>query len=455
MRNETRYIAMLLMTLTVLLGASCNSDEATQATSADGTWPTVGFAVGERTWADSQVSITRSGETLESLMDGTGTGFGLYSTRLNMTNTQVTWNDTKSRWSYGTSTLLWPDNVVKYSVAFNNKTVSYSAGSYFTLEGTASDINTKFKDCTYHGVKYVSALKLYSDTRITWLSGANGNKTKVTIVQSDWKAEGKTLKQIVFDGVVLNLEGETTSSDGWVAKAKAIPGGVVYIIKNVPPRTDPSTPHEIKRNDEETGIFYVSVDVDFYAYAPSNNPGSTPYGGYSDGKLSFSCPIDNSTDLLWAEDSVSTDGTVHLNFRHALAKVAFGTFTNNYGYPVTVKQVKLEGSISTSGTLSLTDGTWSNLSAASSESQVYTPGTSPVIADGEIAVNKADGGYDFPDFLLIPNPTAGPTLTATVTVNSEKFGDEDIVFNITLEKGKCKTVNITIKNNHEVVISGT
>lgn len=431
MKILRRHISILTSVLTmVLTGTGCSSDETSLPAGTDGHAVAVGIAVDELPWQVSQVSVTRSGETLEGLKTASspvaaGEGFGLYSTRLNLTNQQVTWESSSAKWDYGT-TLLWPDNVVKYSVSFNGSMTESKEGK-FTLGGTYS-YNTKFTGCTYQGINFTQGLKMEAGSdnpatpaTISWSSGAVGsNKTKVTIVQSRWG--NKTIK---FDGAELD------STDAKICTM--IPGGRVYTLKNVAQGN-----HTITRGNGESGIFYVSVDVDICAYAPYNaSPGFT-----EPSKISFTPSDVTPVDLLWAEDSVSTDGTVHLNFRHALAKVSFGKFTNNYGCNVTLKSISLTGTLATSGTLSLADGSWSGLTTESAT--ISRNSINQDISDGEIFTNTGS----ISKILLIP----GPTATITVTINSTKYGDENIVFDVTLEQGKNKSIDLSIGHNHEVII---
>ena len=440
---------MLLIVLTTLLCWACSSDDATG--SPDGTRPMLTIAVSEQAWGGETVSITRAGETLDALKASTD-GFGLYSTRLNLTNQQVSWADV--HWDYG-SPLLWPDNVVKYSVSFNSQKANYSKDGYFTLTATGTDrtddINTKFSGCKYNGITFDSALKLYNTTQIGWTSGAHDNKTKVSIVQSTWKADGGTLQPIKFDNTTLSLDAPTTISDGVVATVKDIPGAKLYIIRNVGRGY-----HTISRAGTETGIFYVSVDIDYTAYAPYKDLSSTPSDGVTacDGStLTFSPNIGNAIDLLWAEDSVSADGTVNMKFHHALGKLTLGSITNNYGRTVTVKEVKFEGNRYASGTLSLTTGEWSSLPAPSSSSKSFGSDTtptlsqilegSPAIPNGESVSFKAGSCY-----LQIP----GPAIKVSYTFSTDDYGDQTVSTDVVLEQGKDKTVNLTIGMNHEVVI---
>lgn len=343
-------------------------------------------------------------------------GFGLYSTRLGLANQQVLWETDAAAWNYG-STLLWPDNVVKYSAMFNGKD-SLSKAPYFSFSGN-HNFNAKFNGCTYHGFTYTRGLKIESDTQIKWTSGANENKTKVTIVQSRWG--NKTIK---FDNVELD------STDAKICTI--VPGGRIYTLRDVAPGN-----HSITRGNGESGIFYVSVDIDFLAYAPYQ-----PSPTYADGKLSFTCSASNTTDLLWANDSVSTDGTVHLNFRHALGRLSFGTITNSYGHDITLTKITFTGQRYPSGKLSLADGSWSG-------NVLGTESSNEMAKDIAIAAGSTVS-IPVTDIMQIPGESR---LKVKFTFTSDTYGTEEIETPyITFEQGKNKTINAVIGMHHEVEV---
>lgn len=416
-------LAVLAM---ALLCWSCVDEEtaAPAAQQPDGQYLFT-IAADEQPWQGQTVDITRVGETLLALKTN---GFGLFSDNLGLTNQEVSWKE--NAWDYG-SKLLWPNNVVKYSVSFNGE-MKESKAEYFTKTGDS--FNSKFNGCTYQGIDFTSGFELESGAKITWTSGAKGNKTKVIIVQSNWeKTDGEevygTPNTIQFDDVELKLDGSASLESGATYSVKKIKGGLIYTIRNVAPGS-----HSIMRYNKESGIFYVSVDVDVYAYAPYNS-GTTLTGD----KITFS----PGTDLLWAEDSVSTDGMIHLNFKHALGKLSFGHITNNYGRDITLEKVSLSYTPRyTSGGLSLVNGTWTE---TSSESLSDTYSLSPNLSVGE---GKSEN-LGLESVLQIP----GSTVTATFTFTSADYGTESITSPaIEFEQGVNKTVSVTIGMNHEVVI---
>ena len=192
-----------------------------------------------------------------------------------------------------------------------------------------------------------------------------------------------------------------------------------------------------------------------YAYSPYNssyNSTSVPSDG-SAVLLTFSCPLSNTTDLLWAKgvrQEAPNNYTVSMQFRHALSKLSFGTITNTSGHPVELKSVKMAGTLYSSRKLSLGNGEWSDEGAVSAATEVTrtidtdteTDGNQPLaIADGETKNIDVDG------LLQIP----GPTLTVTLSFTYD--GDNlTAAFDVPLTQAVHTTVNITIKKNFEVVI---
>ena len=192
--------------------------------------------------------------------------------------------------------------------------------------------------------------------------------------------------------------------------------------------------------DVEQKVLWLkkTASVDVYAYAPWESATAL-----SDKKISFSCPSDNETDLLWAshENVSRNDGTANLTFRHALAKLSFGTITNNYGRDLTLTDISLTG-FYPSGTLSLVDGEWT-LGTEELQDISRTP-TSPglMVANGE---TRALGAASI---LQIP-----ASVTITFKFTTTDFGTETATFNVSLAKGENKNLNLTITNNFEVVIT--
>lgn len=198
----------------------------------------------------------------------------------------------------------------------------------------------------------------------------------------------------------------------------------------------------------------IPANFTVYAYAPYDADGT-----YADGstvafdnennQLTFTPANDNQTDLLWANSSRDND-VMSLHFQHPLAKISFGTITNNYGRDITLKSIEVSGVFYTKGRLSLTNGTWGQ-----AWENLESDGTK-TITRPDINLNVADGATEVittNPILQIPTPDAasGPDATIIFTFNTTDFGDETATFTIPLERGKDKELNLTITNNFEVV----
>lgn len=415
--------------------------------TADGS-PT--FTVGSGTEGSSvyiyKISVTRAESD----------GFGLYSSsdRMKVINSHIVWDADIQSWkgiSNDAYLMLWPNNIVKCDVAFNG-TDKQSKPGYYTFTGN-HNFNTKFKECTYDGITFTEGLKMEAGTTISFNVGAfasSDNSATVTIVQSDWQDNGNphgTPKTIMFDGGELN-----------VANATSIPGGKVYTIKKVAYGS-----HTITRGSGESGLFYVSVDIPFTAYAPYIDNGSfatadtysddpSDYGFVSRNKdaVVFKPYKDNRIDLMYAEHTTSADGVVQLNFKHALGKLSIGTIYNNYGENIKLTQIKLSSThFCQKGTLNLNTGEWTENKVNEHYEETYVPEALAVLF----------GTLDIPDKgkLTFPKDVAytqipGTTLSFEYTFETDNHTTFSVTREIRIEKGKNIYVNINIGQNHEVVL---
>jgi len=409
------------------------------------------FTVGKGTGGSSVYIYSISVSRAES------DGFGLYSDseRLQVINSHIVWDSDIQSWkgiSNDAYLMLWPNNIVKCDVAFNG-TDKQSKPGYYTFSGE-HNFDQKFNGCTYGGITFDKGLRMEDGTTISFNVGAlasSDNSATVTIVQSDWQDENH-LHTIKFDDVELN-----------VANATSIPGGRVYTIRNVV--ADASTTHTITRGSGESGIFYVCADIPFTAYAPyisdanlvpaekvNDYPAenTNAYGIVSRNKDSivFKPHSDNRIDLMYAEHTTTNDGVVNLNFKHALGKLSIGTIRNDYGENLSLNQITISGTRNIKGTLSLSTGEWSNITE-NEENVVYNAATLATIF-GDLNIPDK-GALTFPKnvaYTQIP----GTTLTFTYqfkTVNNTTFS---VAATMRVDQGVNKFVNITIGQNHEVVI---
>lgn len=385
-------------------------------------------------------------------------GFGLYcsSDRMKVINSHIVWDNEIQSWkgiSNDAYLMLWPHNIMRCNVAFNDP-VEQSWANYYTFS-VNHNFHSKFTGCTYDGITFTQGLKMESSTSISFTPGISSNPVTVTIVQSDWQDDEHphgTPKTIKFDDTELS-----------VANAKTIPGGRVYTIRNVV--ADASTTHTITRGSGESGIFYVCADIPFTAYAPyisdanlvpaekvNDYPAenTNAYGIVSRNKdnIVFKPHSDNRIDLMYAEHTTTNDGVVNLNFKHALGKLSIGTIRNDYGENLSLNQITISGTRNIKGTLSLSTGEWSNITE-NEENVVYNAATLATIF-GDLNIPDK-GALTFPKnvaYTQIP----GTTLTFTYqfkTVNNTTFS---VAATMRVDQGVNKFVNITIGQNHEVVI---
>lgn len=223
-----------------------------------------------------------------------------------------------------------------------------------------------------------------------------------------------------------------------------------------------------------------------YAYAPFK-PSLSPTYTVTSGKLAFSAErfpnlgsgmdfsnrlSGTNVDLLYAgaKHDLSNVNPAVLNFKHALAKLTFGTITNNTGEVINLKGFTVKGTLNSSANLDLSTGKWSDHVQWSGGAEASVPLPPPFVqvvhsADELIGAPSAghtvktlieplaDGETVIPNMpsnslLLIPN--ADGKITVTIEVNNST--GENFSFPITLEEGKEKIVNITIGRNFEVVI---
>ena len=213
--------------------------------------------------------------------------------------------------------------------------------------------------------------------------------------------------------------------------------------------------------------------LDVYAYAPYKSPAYTVAGGvltfvaetYSSGKLSGS-----NVDLLYASKvdyKRSSDNPVALEFKHALAKLTFGTITNNTGETLYLNGFTVRGTLHKQGDLNLSTDAWTPDAGSDGEIK-FPPDFIQIVSDPAKMAGDPDEGYiakvlippladkqttipPMPSRELLVIPDANGKITLNIKVNSSKE-TEQFSFPIILEKGKNKTYNITVQKNFEVVI---
>ena len=208
-----------------------------------------------------------------------------------------------------------------------------------------------------------------------------------------------------------------------------------------------------KRTSNENDVFSV------YAYAPyKETPTNITVDG-SNGVLTFTSADyalgGSNPDLLYAGATVKrSDGLAQLTFNHALAKMTLGVITNNSGAAMNLTQVSVSGGLYKTGKLDLMTGEWSTFTDFSDKN--LAPGDTPAskslpmtISPAKVIADGASVTLDIGSLLLIPGPTPGPTVTASLTFE----GGASFSFTTKLEQGKAKTFNMTVGKNFEVEIA--
>ena len=208
-----------------------------------------------------------------------------------------------------------------------------------------------------------------------------------------------------------------------------------------------------------------SGTLNIYAYAPfkvDNSP-SNPTYTVTGGVLTFEAerypmPAYNTylsgsnVDLLYASSkgyARNSSEPAILTFRHALAKITFGTITNDTGGPLSLNGFTIRGTMYNSANLNLETGVWSG-HVENTPGVLNAPPPFIVIPIPPLP-DKGTILPPMPNRELTFIPGDDGTLPLTVEINSS-IVSEKFSFNVILEQGKNKTYNITIGKNYEVVI---
>lgn len=221
----------------------------------------------------------------------------------------------------------------------------------------------------------------------------------------------------------------------------------------------------------------VSGTLDIYAYAPYK----TEAYSVSSGVLTFNAAqygvpgykeklSGENVDLLYASQtgySRSSTEPAKLTFRHALAKMTFGTVTNNTGRTLSLNGFTISGTIHSQANLNLSTGEWSG--HVSSDTEIKTPPPFIYVANTLPPPDPLPSGFigftyipPLPDKVTILPPMqnrefsfipdADGEIELVININSDVV-NEEFSFPVTLKQGKNKTYNITIGKNYEVIIN--
>lgn len=323
------------------------------------------------------------------------------------------------------------------------------------------------------------------------LSGDNATqRLTFDVRETDWK--GETVSVTTRSGETLDGLRATSGSlpDGYGYGFGFYCKGLNYSNTNV--TWDGGTSswkigednHNTYWERSRTGILNV------YAYAPYLElPTLTEVDNAEEGKdtlLTFTAQKYNvnpllghndklsggNDDLLWAKaeyDLHNSDPAV-LTFQHMLAKLTFGTITNNTGGTLRLNGFTVKGDLNTEAKLNLKTGKWEGhvrssgatisspppfIKVVSNESERTYPIPAGYIAYSVIPplLNKQTVIPNMPNRSLLLIPNANGEIEVTIEVNSD-IANEKFSFPVTLKQGEDKTINITIGESFEVVIDG-
>ena len=320
------------------------------------------------------------------------------------------------------------------------------------------------------GLRHVAGT-LVVGTLFLLLAGCDGDDTQTTqepsdvvalsidVAQSDWTDEQATIttrSTTTLDGLkeVADID-NPADGEGFCLHGMNLlgPGGVRrQVVWNATTGQWNSGKEVYWKRTSEANTFNV------YAYAPYRTTAYT-YEEVTAGessawnaKITFPTTAADAngtnTDLLYAYSPVSmTDGRATLTFRHAMAKISFGTITNNTGESITLSSLTLTGSLWHGGKLNLKDGSWSDQTAYAPATKSFSRNDFDPSSDGNQTLALADNemkSLNIASFVLIP----GPTVTIALNFTS---GDT-FSFPLTLQQGKHKTYNLIVRKNFEVEI---
>lgn len=198
--------------------------------------------------------------------------------------------------------------------------------------------------------------------------------------------------------------------------------------------------------------------TNIYAYAPYTKS----INWNNDKSITIESDEKNPTDWLWALPKVDSLGIIHLDFRHALAQLSFGSITNTYGSTIRLMSVSVSGDFYTKGNLSLADSTWTVNLEEDIANREYSKEYETIIEtkEGNTTTKTVEKGieiengdavlFDFKD-VIMQIPGANVTITFKIKTKS---GEELTITrdNVELLQGKNQEINLKIGQNHEVVI---
>ncbi len=484
------YLAVLGLTFVL---AACSDADDTSGSSSDMAQLTID--VTETGWHGETVNVsTRSGETLEELK-------AAYPAR-NWNFESIPGGDiaalTSPLWTYDGGTKTYTS-----ATAFNNTLkggdggtteLSYTADLIFSAaSGNIHIVNNETDNCiSFTGVLTIPNLKAGQTVTIELKSPSGETRTM--------QASNVSGLPVVTATTEKTTETRTVANNGSVTFTAAPADINIYSISVSKAEDEGFGIYCSELNYTNTQVTWDNVNskwlidehnyntywqrnetgtINVYAYAPFKTGGYTvseednkltfvaqkhSYPGYAD-RLSG-----GNVDLLQANASISRSSNkpAQLTFNHKLAKLTFGTITNNTGETIQLNGYTVKGALNSEAKLDLTNGKWESHTNSVSEIQLPPPFVYVVHTAAEMA-GDPPAGYAAKALIeplldkqtTLPNMTMGRSILLIpnadgkidVTVEVNNSTGEKFSFPITLEEGKEKIVNITIGRNFEVVIT--
>ena len=467
-------IAPMLALLTTVVSSCADSGDDTVLPL------TAHFAVSQQPWQGSAVVATRSGETLDAIKANTARvwDFSQSPTEYDLTALDAdgtNWEKADGTYKNKTAAVVNGDG----ALVAGGQELELTAGLQLSSVGATDKIRiTPGRRLTLNGsdiVVTVPALKTGQKVEVLFASTSaseartltpGGNVSPTSAVTSaDYNTPATVEVTMTADGnapfttgcgiYLYSIRVTRLSTDGFMAFSTTLGDSERHIVWD---------------NDAEQWLYgnpilwsnnVVPEGVTGYAYWPTTGSAATDA---SDLGISFSTAngtitftpggLDSQTDLLWArasnangETTIGTDGTINLDFRHALAQLSFGHITNDYGHDIVLQSVTVSGTPYQSGVLDLgygagKDGTWTNLTPNGSELTKTYGSLNLSVPNGQ----SKNLGLD--PILQLPGPTL--TVTFTFTIEGQT---ETVATSVVLQQGVDKRVNMTVDRNHEVVIA--
>lgn len=496
--------------MAVLLLTACSEDGSFAELSGDNATQRLTFDVRETDWKGETVSVTtRSGETLDGLRITTkdlswNFKIAVPDADVAALNASQSAVDPNTRlWTYdagttytsaaafdgylkggvkGTTELTFTQGLRFAAAAGDIKIVDNGANSYIRLKGTvtisglkagqtvtvkfASASNVVPRTLTFSNLSAPSGFTppAISDTEKTGSGkvSANGSVTfvaeeeidiySINIQKATDDGFGFYCEDLKFSNTQVTWDSETSSwkiGDGYNTYWERGKTGTLDVYAYAPYLASPELTEE---NGEPLLTFKAQV-----------------YGGTTEHKDKLS---GSNVDLLWkkTEYDLRKSDPALLIFQHMLAKLTFGTITNNTGGTLRLNGFTVKGDLNTEAKLNLKTGEWTGhvfssgatisspppfIKVVSSESEKTYPIPSPYIGYSVIPPlpNKQTILPEMQNrsMLLIPNENG--EIEVEIEVNSD-IANEKFSFPVTLKQGEDKTINITIGESFEVVIDG-